>query len=71
MTKSAGLFIAAQILLTSCASVWAGKPPPCPSPSSDAVDQLEVVQQSEVADSLMIWIGELERYCSGIDAMRK
>ena len=54
-----------------CAGVWAGKPPACPPPSYAAVNELSVVQQAAVAHDLVAWIGEIERYCSAIDAMRK
>lgn len=69
--KFLGLSVAAQILSAGCVGVWTGKPPPCPPPSHDAVDQLLVIQQSAVAPGLVGWVGEIERYCSGIDAMRR
>ena len=64
------LSVTAQISSAGCVGVWAGKPPACPPPSHDAVDQLLVVQQSAVAPGLVGWVGEIERYCSGIDSMR-
>lgn len=71
MKKLLGPLVVAVSLSTGCAGVWAGKPPACPSPSHAAINELLAVQRAAVASDLSEWIGEIERYCSGIDAMRK
>ena len=71
MKKLLGLSVVVVISLTGCAGVWAGKPPACPPPSHAAVNELSAVNRAAVAYNLVEWIGEIERYCSGIDAMRE
>jgi len=51
--------------------VWGGKPPPCPRPTDDVVRDVGSLMLSRNGDSLVIWISEMERYCEGIDAMRR
>ena len=71
MKKLLGPSAVVAISSIGCAGVWAGKPPACPPPSHAAVNELSVVQRAAVASNLVEWIGEIERDCSGIDAMRK
>ncbi len=62
-----------SVLISGCAT-WAGKPPPCPPPSSIAVGDLEWLVRADIEDpgrfsAILNWVGEIERYCSGIKAM--
>jgi len=54
----------------SCAGVWAGRPPACPPITVPAVDDVEELIVSDTHEALLIWIGEVDRYCDGIKAMR-
>ena len=56
-------------LSLGCAT-WAGKPPPCPAPSYAAISDLEMYIGNDPDSALELWVGEIERYCAGIEAMR-
>ena len=61
-------------LSTSCAT-WFGAPPPCPAPSPGAVEDFhnmvrENIQDPSLYGSALHFIGEIERYCAGILAIR-
>lgn len=64
----------ASSLLTGCVT-WAGKPPPCPPPSPDAIEGvMRLFVENELRSPsgygpLLYWIGEVERYCSAIAEM--
>ena len=60
----------ATILFAGCVSVWGGKPPACPPTSMESVEEMATVMVTGNYPSLIGWISEMERYCSGIDAMR-
>ena len=61
--------------LVSCAHVWAGKPPPCPPPSDQAIEDIaELVEANEADPSrysfVLVWVSEIERFCSALKAAR-
>ena len=69
MKKYRNYLLAAVSLSIGCAT-WAGKPPPCPAPSYAAISDLEMYIGNEPDSALELWVGEIERYCAGIKAMR-
>ena len=61
--------------LVSCAHVWAGKPPPCPPPSDQAIEEIAVIVEENEADPsrysfVLVWVSEIERFCSSLNAAR-
>lgn len=65
------LAFGAASFLISCAGTWAGKPPPCPPFTGQAVDDIEEMVTDNDHEALLIWIGDVDRYCDGIKAMRE
>lgn len=70
MKRLIALLLPELILSAGCATVWAGKPPACPPPTMESVEEMVTVMVTGNYPSLIGWISEMERYCSGIDAMR-
>ena len=76
MKKRASRFVVAMILFAQfglalgCRNTSAGSPPPCPDPSKKTADDIEVMVAMGDYDGVELWLGEIERYCRGIDAMR-
>lgn len=70
MKRFLGLLVVVVSLSTGCASVWAGSPPPCPYPDMDSIEDLAMIMAIGDYPNLVGWISEMERYCSGIEAMR-
>jgi len=56
----------------ACRAAPVGEPPPCPAPSSAAVDGVEELVESPRPESvaLLTWVAEIERYCASVDAYR-
>ena len=63
------LLLGAGILLTGCGHVWIGKIPGCPPPTEAMVDDLALMIQGDQFDAMVEWVGMMDRYCDGIDAM--
>ena len=42
--------------------------PPCPAPTLEAVTDIEDIILTEGYEDLVVWISEMDRYCSAIDA---
>jgi len=45
-------------------------PPPCPTPQRRTIEQVEMMIARQEYESIGIWLGRVERYCLGIDAIR-
>ena len=65
------LGVVSASFLISCAGTWAGKPPPCPPFTEPAVDDIEDMIDNQSHTALLLWIGDIDRYCDGIKAMRE
>ena len=67
--KLAGPLLAGQILFVGCATGPISDLPPCPVPSYMATSELSMMYLSGTSllyEDLILWIGEIERYCSAI-----
>jgi len=61
--------------IVSCSHVWAGKPPPCPSPSDGAIENIAALVEENESDPsrysfVLVWVSEIERFCSSLNAAR-
>jgi hypothetical protein len=78
MTKQVARFVRVATWLTvfatclACRAAPVGEPPPCPAPSSAAVDGVEGLVERPRPESvaLLTWIAEIERFCAALDAYR-
>ena len=52
--------------LGACVQVHAARPPPCPVASLEAIDQTTEFDSTPLAT----YLGQIERYCWGIEALR-
>ena len=62
-------------VIVSCSHVWAGKPPPCPSPSDGAIENIAALVEENESDPsrysfVLVWVSEIERFCSSLNAAR-
>tara|TARA_Y100000310_G_scaffold254624_1_gene261722 strand:- start:63 stop:266 length:204 start_codon:yes stop_codon:yes gene_type:complete len=60
------LFLLASACVSGCVTVQAARPPSCPIPSEPAIDQTIDLDGTPLA----IYLGEIERYCAGVEALR-
>ena len=67
MMRSILLYPVALLCASGCASVCVVQPPSCPVPSEPAIDQTIDLDGTPLA----IYLGEVERYCAGVEAMRR
>ena len=67
--RVAALLLAAGILLIGCAHGPRTRLPVCPPPSVPAIEDLELMRVAgdfEKYPAFMLWVSEIERYCSAL-----
>ena len=81
VTLYGSVCVLALVVLSGCATTWTNKPPPCPIAPNEAIDQAfdyyedqeDGVDRDEGmrGDPLLLYLGEIERYCDAIEALRE
>ena len=67
--RVAALLLLAGILLIGCAHGPKTRLPVCPPPSVPAIEDLELMRVAgdfEKYPAFMLWVSEIERYCSAL-----
>ena len=70
MKSLVGPLLLAVALSSGCVTVWGGSPPECPPINEETFKEMVGMITEEQYRGITVWISEMERYCSSIDAMR-
>ena len=70
MKNLVGPLLLGVALSGGCVTVWGGSPPACPPISEEVFEEMVGIIMEEEYLGVTVWLSEMERYCSSIDAMR-